>query len=87
MENNQRQISVRDLTEEITLLVKDEIVGHTTLYSGIDNVRFRHVVKPGDLCEVTARLKAKRGNLFFCEARLHVDGNLCCKGDLSFALV
>ena len=26
MENNQRQISVRDLTEEITLLIKEEIV-------------------------------------------------------------
>ena len=75
------------MAQSCALLVKDEIVGHTTLYSGIDNVRFRHVVKPGDLCEVTARLKAKRGNLFVCEARLHVDGNLCCKGDLSFALV
>ena len=30
MENNQRQISVRDLTEEITLLVKDEIVATYT---------------------------------------------------------
>ena len=30
MENNQRQISVRDLTEEITLLVKVEIVATYT---------------------------------------------------------
>jgi hypothetical protein len=30
MENNQRQISVRDLTEEITLLVKDEILATYT---------------------------------------------------------
>ena len=30
MENNQRQISVKDLTEEITLLVKDEIVATYT---------------------------------------------------------
>ena len=30
MENNQRQISVRDLTEEITLLVKDDIVATYT---------------------------------------------------------
>ena len=30
MENNQRQISVRDLTEEITLLVKDEVVATYT---------------------------------------------------------
>lgn len=75
------------MAQSCALLVKDEIKGKTTLYSGIDNVRFKNVVKPGDLCEVTARLKNRRGMLFFCEASLHVGGKLCCKGELSFALV
>lgn len=75
------------MAQSCALLVKDEIVGKTTLYSGIDNVRFKHPVCPGDLCEITAHLKSKRGNLFFCDAELHVDGQLCCKGSLSFALV
>ena len=75
------------MAQSCALLVKDEIRDKTTLYTGIDNVRFKHVVKPGDLCEVTARLKSRRGPLFFCEALLMVDGMLCCKGDLSFALV
>ena len=75
------------MAQSCALLVKDEIVGKTTLYSGLDNVRFKHPVYPGDLCEITAHLKSKRGNLFFCDAELHVDGQLCCKGSLSFALV
>lgn len=75
------------MAQSCALLVKDEIKGKTTLYTGIDNVRFKHVVKPGDLCEVTARLKSKRGQMFFCEATLSVEGMLCCKGDLSFALI
>ena len=75
------------MAQSCALLVKDEIVGKTTLYSGLDNVRFKHPVYPGDLCELTAHLKSKRGNLFFCDAELHVDGQLCCKGSLSFALV
>ena len=37
------------MAQSCALLVKDEIVGKTTLYSGIDNVRFKHPVKPGDL--------------------------------------
>lgn len=74
------------MAQSCALLVKDEIKGRTTLYTGIDNVRFKHIVKPGDLCEVTAKLKGKRGPMFFCEAVLTVDGKLCCKGDLSFAL-
>ena len=74
------------MAQSCALLVKDEIKGRTTLYTGIDNVRFKHIVKPGDLCEVTAKLKSKRGPMFFCEAVLTVDEKLCCKGDLSFTL-
>ncbi len=75
------------MAQSCALLVKDEIQGRTALYTGIDKVRFKHMVKPGDLCEVTATLKAKRGTLFYCQAALKVRGNLCCKGELSFALV
>ena len=40
MENDQRQISVRDLTEEITLLVKDEIVATYTEEENALHVHF-----------------------------------------------
>ena len=68
-------------------LVKDEIIGKTTLYSGIDGARFKHPVYPGDLCEIRARLNGKKEQMFFCEAELSVSGELCCRGELSFALV
>ena len=74
------------MAQSCALLVKDEIQGKTTLYSGIDNVRFKNVIRPGDLCEITAKLTARRGMLFFCEASVSVAGKLCCKGNLSFAL-
>ena len=75
------------MAQSCALLVKEDLKGLTPLYTGIDNVRFKNIVKPGDLCEVTARLKSRRGPMFFCEAMLMVDGMLCCKGDLSFALI
>lgn len=75
------------MAQSCALLVKDEIQGKTTLYSGIDNVRFKNVIRPGDPCEITAKLTARRGMLFFCEASVSVVGKLCCKGNLSFALV
>ncbi|MCI7515138.1 MAG: 3-hydroxyacyl-ACP dehydratase FabZ [Bacteroidales bacterium] len=75
------------MAQSCALLVKDEIKGKNTLYAGINNVRFKNVVRPGDLCEITAKLVDRRGQLFFCEAVLKVDGKLCCKGELSFALV
>lgn len=69
------------------LLVKDDLIGKQTLYSGMNNVKFKHIVRPGDLCEVRARLITRRGPLVCCQAELTVDGNLCSKGDLSFALI
>ena len=75
------------MAQSCALLVKDEIQGKTTLYTGIDKVRFKNIVKPGDLCEITARLNDRRGAIFYCQAELRVNGNLCCKGELSFALV
>ena len=75
------------MAQSCALLVKEDIQGKTTLYTGIDKVRFKSIVKPGDLCEITARLLARKGPMVFCQAELRVKGNLCCKGELSFALV
>ena len=75
------------MAQSCTMLVKDVIKGRTTLYSGLDNVRFKHIVRPRDVCKITARLVKRRGMLFFCQAELYVEEHLCCKGDLSFALV
>lgn len=75
------------MAQSCAILVKDEIPGHMTLYAGLDKVRFKNIVKPGDLCEVTATLEDRRGQMFFCKAELKVGKKLCCKGNLSFALV
>jgi len=75
------------MAQSCAILVKDEIPGHMTLYAGLDKVRFKNSVKPGDLCEITAKLDDRRGQIFFCSAKLEVGGKLCCKGQLSFALI
>ncbi len=75
------------MAQSCAILVKDEIPGNLTFYAGLDNVRFKHPVKPGDLCETSASLLSRRGNLFFCKAELKVNGKICCKCDPSFALV
>ena len=75
------------MAQSCALLVKDDIQGKTTLYTGIDKVRFKNIVKPGDLCEITARLKNRRTSIFYSQEELKLNGNLCCKGELSFALV
>ena len=80
-------IQLEIMAQSCALLVKDDIPGKTTLYSGINNAKFKGIVKPGDLCEITTQLVSKRGALYFCSAELSVNGKICCKADLSFALV
>ena len=75
------------MAQSCTMLMLDDIPGHDTLYRAIDDVKFKNIVRPGDLCEITARITEKKAGLFFTEAKLEVDGKLCCKGKLTFALV
>lgn len=75
------------MAQSCAVLVKDEIPGHMTLYAGLNDVRFKGMVKPGDLCEVTASLDNRHDKLFFCSAKLEVGGKLCCKGKPLLALV
>lgn len=80
-------IQLEIMAQSCALLVKDDIQGKTTLYSGISNAKFKGIVRPGDLCEIKTKMLRKRGPMYFCEAELSVEGKLCCKGELSFALV
>ena len=68
-------------------LIKDELPGKTPFYSGIDNVRFKNQVRPGDTITLTSKITNRRGMVFFVEAKAEVEGKLCAKGNLIFTLV
>ena len=73
--------------QSCALLILDDLKDKITLYTGLDNVRFKQQVVPGDTIEVEATLSSKRANMYFCEAKATVNGKLCAKGSLSFALI
>ena len=69
------------------LLLGDAIVGKTPMYTGLDKVRFRAPVRPGDTLEITAHVEKRVANFYFTKAEARVDDKLCVQGNLSFALV
>ena len=69
------------------VLLGEKLSGHTPLYAGIDKVRFRRMVKPGDTLETTITLKRSMGNLYICDGEARVDGETCCSGEFRFAIV
>ncbi|MGF1603113.1 MAG: 3-hydroxyacyl-ACP dehydratase FabZ [Thermosynechococcaceae cyanobacterium] len=65
-----------------------EMRGKLSLFAGIDKVRFRRQVVPGDQLVITVELLSiKRRRFGTMTARAEVDGQLVCKGELMFALV
>ena len=68
-------------------LVAGKIEGATPYFTGIDNVKFRSRVLPGDTVVFKTSLKKSRPPFFFVSGEGRVDGKLCISGELSFALV
>lgn len=68
-------------------LLLDELHGRIPMYAGLDKVRFKTPVKPGDDIMVTATITARRGLTFFVDAEAKVDGKLCAKANMIFSLV
>ncbi len=72
----------------IVLTQLPEYSGGLFVFTGIDRVKFRQQVVPGDRLIMTVELQAfKRRRFAKMHARAEVDGQLAASGDLTFALV
>jgi 3-hydroxyacyl-[acyl-carrier-protein] dehydratase len=71
----------------VTLLSMDEYAGQIALFAGIDNVRFKRQVKPGDRLTLTVELGQVRRNIGTGTGVATVDGEVACKGEFMFAIV
>ncbi|HQM58584.1 MAG TPA: hotdog domain-containing protein, partial [Bacteroidales bacterium] len=70
-----------------SLLVKEQLVGRTPLYAGLDKVRFKRQVRPGDTIEVSGYITKQKSLVFFVHAEARVAGEICAQGTLSFVLI
>ena len=57
------------------------------MYRGLDAVKFRGTVRPGDLCEITSKLLESKGSLFVCDSTLSVAGRRCAQARITLAAV
>ena len=69
------------------MLMADCVKGKVTLYAGMNNVKFKNPVKPGDTAEFTCAHVRSMGPVHFIRAEGRVNGKLCMSGDFSFALL
>lgn len=70
----------------IAVLADDRYAGKLPLFGGVEKVRFRRIVRPGDelLLEVEVERLSARGG--WASGRASVDGATTCEGRVFFAL-
>jgi len=70
----------------VAVLSQPENQGRLALFAGIDGVRFKRIVRPGDELVLECTLETVRGPIGRGKARATVDGELAVRGTLTFAV-
>lgn len=70
----------------VALLSLPENAGRIALFAGIDKVRFKRQVRPGDTLRLQCEITKRRGPIGWGEAKAWVGDELACSGELMFAI-
>lgn len=71
----------------VGVMSKEEYRGKLALFAGIDGVRFRRQVVPGDVLWMEVEVERLRSKMGRGRGVAKVDGQLVCEGTLTFAFV
>ncbi|HEY8361700.1 MAG TPA: 3-hydroxyacyl-ACP dehydratase FabZ [Tissierellaceae bacterium] len=70
----------------VILLSCDKYKGKTPLFAGINKVRFKRKVIPGDTLKIEVELTKIRGAIGIGQGKAYVGDEVACEGEFLFAL-
>jgi 3-hydroxyacyl-[acyl-carrier-protein] dehydratase len=70
----------------VAVLSQPENRGRLALFAGIDDVRFKRIVRPGDVLDLVCDVEAVRGPVGRGKVKATVGGELAVRGTLTFAV-
>lgn len=68
------------------LLTLPQFAGKLALFAGMNNVRFKNIVRPGDRLEMEVVLTKTRGIIAMSHGKGFVDGKLVVEADMTCAM-
>ena len=75
------------LAQSACILMQDAMSeGKLPVYTGLNNVKFRSPVKPGDTVETSCSIKRSKHPFYFAEGKVCVGEKLCMSAEFSFAI-
>ena len=75
------------LAQTCCMLLSEQVKGKLPLFAGLDKVRFKNRVLPGDTLVMECSLTKSRPPFYFAKGRGSVNGKTAVSAELSFALV
>ena len=80
------QVEALAQTGAIAVLSLEEYKGKIVYFGGIDKLRFKQKVVPGDTLRLEVELIKKRGPIGIAKAVATVDGKVAVQGEITFAI-
>lgn len=75
------------MAQTCCVLMADQVKGHVPLFGGLDKVRFKNQVHPGDTITFECSLTRSRPPFYFAKGKGTVNGKTSVSAELSFALM
>lgn len=69
------------------MLMAEKIQGRTPYFTGMNKVRFKNKVLPGDTLKIECSLLKEKSPFYFIDGKGYVNGKLSVCGEFSFALI
>lgn len=73
-------------TGAVAVLSREENRGKTAYFGGMNSVRFRRKVVPGDVLMLEVEFLKEKGPIATCRAKATVDGQLAASAELTVAI-
>jgi 3-hydroxyacyl-[acyl-carrier-protein] dehydratase len=70
----------------VAVLIEEANRGKIAFFAGIDDCRFKRIVRPGDVLRLTCEIDTIRGPIGRGKATAHVGTELAARGTLTFAV-
>lgn len=74
-------------TGAVAILGMEENKGKNAVFGGIDKMKFKKMVVPGDRLKLEVKIIKRKGPIGVGEGIATVDGKIVAKGELTFAVV
>ena len=70
----------------VVILSEEKFKGKAPYFAGLNKVRFKRKVVPGDVLEMKVEITRIRGSIGIGKGTAYVEGKLACEGEFIFAI-